>query len=224
MSVCVVFLLRYLCILYYYRLIRLIIVFFKQKVSYEVRISDWSSDVCSSDLNRNSEIRDRSRTQQPNLAPGDGDDSGFKAVACRAPVDDQWNPPAEACGDMACACGADPAAGVGGRGGEGLSHRRQEVAHRRMGGRTNRYGGQAGRDYRGDAALRPQRADERERPGPETNGERPGRVVELRDKFRLFQRQDLGDEQIGRAACRERVWQYGDNTVGEVEVTKTKSR
>src|SRR3546814_8955943 len=25
--------------------------FFKQKTAYEVRISDWSSDVCSSDLN-----------------------------------------------------------------------------------------------------------------------------------------------------------------------------
>src|SRR3546814_20138377 len=27
-----------------------LIVFFKQKTAYEVRISDWSSDVCSSDL------------------------------------------------------------------------------------------------------------------------------------------------------------------------------
>src|SRR3546814_6066415 len=27
-----------------------ILVFFKQKTSYEMRISDWSSDVCSSDL------------------------------------------------------------------------------------------------------------------------------------------------------------------------------
>src|SRR3546814_10278458 len=26
--------------------------FFKQKSAYEMRISDWSSDVCSSDLNR----------------------------------------------------------------------------------------------------------------------------------------------------------------------------
>src|SRR3546814_2388782 len=29
----------------------LIIFFFKQKTAYEMRISDWSSDVCSSDLN-----------------------------------------------------------------------------------------------------------------------------------------------------------------------------
>src|SRR3546814_11262940 len=29
---------------------RLLVFFFKQKTAYEVRISDWSSDVCSSDL------------------------------------------------------------------------------------------------------------------------------------------------------------------------------
>src|SRR3546814_10328761 len=28
-----------------------VFLFFKQKTAYEVRISDWSSDVCSSDLN-----------------------------------------------------------------------------------------------------------------------------------------------------------------------------
>src|SRR3546814_9999391 len=32
------------CLLFY------IIFFFKQKTAYEMRISDWSSDVCSSDL------------------------------------------------------------------------------------------------------------------------------------------------------------------------------
>src|SRR3546814_2989027 len=32
------------------RLNRLLFFFFKQKTAYEVRISDWSSDVCSSDL------------------------------------------------------------------------------------------------------------------------------------------------------------------------------
>src|SRR3546814_5707433 len=30
--------------------IRLSVFFFKQKTAYEMRISDWSSDVCSSDL------------------------------------------------------------------------------------------------------------------------------------------------------------------------------
>src|SRR3546814_9843338 len=31
--------------------------FFKQKTAYEMRISDWSSDVCSSDLERHPELR-----------------------------------------------------------------------------------------------------------------------------------------------------------------------
>src|SRR3546814_6766544 len=31
-------------------MIRLLFFFFKQKTAYEMRISDWSSDVCSSDL------------------------------------------------------------------------------------------------------------------------------------------------------------------------------
>src|SRR3546814_8070740 len=31
-------------------LFRIIFFFFKQKTAYEMRISDWSSDVCSSDL------------------------------------------------------------------------------------------------------------------------------------------------------------------------------
>src|SRR3546814_9732116 len=37
-----VYLLVYVCCLYFF--------FFKQKTAYEMRISDWSSDVCSSDL------------------------------------------------------------------------------------------------------------------------------------------------------------------------------
>src|SRR3546814_7101273 len=36
--------------------------FFKQKTAYEMRISDWSSDVCSSDL--------RSSTLSPMATPG----------------------------------------------------------------------------------------------------------------------------------------------------------
>src|SRR3546814_5482483 len=31
-------------------IVRLVVIFFKQKTAYEMRISDWSSDVCSSDL------------------------------------------------------------------------------------------------------------------------------------------------------------------------------
>src|SRR3546814_8278995 len=38
-------------IMYLYVLLPLLhLVFFKQKTAYEMRISDWSSDVCSSDL------------------------------------------------------------------------------------------------------------------------------------------------------------------------------
>src|SRR3546814_2929644 len=33
--------------------------FFKQKTAYEMRISDWSSDVCSSDLRRDVDRADR---------------------------------------------------------------------------------------------------------------------------------------------------------------------
>src|SRR3546814_9379180 len=37
---------------YIHLLIRLFVFLFKQKTAYEMRISDWSSDVCSSDLCR----------------------------------------------------------------------------------------------------------------------------------------------------------------------------
>src|SRR3546814_9653979 len=38
--------------------------FFKQKTAYEMRISDWSSDVCSSDLRRSPLLHDR-RSAEP---------------------------------------------------------------------------------------------------------------------------------------------------------------
>src|SRR3546814_5066555 len=42
---------------YFYYLLVLLFFFFKQKTAYEMRISDWSSDVCSSDLGRRGEAR-----------------------------------------------------------------------------------------------------------------------------------------------------------------------
>src|SRR3546814_5963125 len=36
---------------------RIIVFFFKQKTAYEMRISDWSSDVCSSDLTNDASAR-----------------------------------------------------------------------------------------------------------------------------------------------------------------------
>src|SRR3546814_10555834 len=39
--------------------------FFKQKTAYELRISDWSSDVCSSDLDLHGTNRDRRSWDAP---------------------------------------------------------------------------------------------------------------------------------------------------------------
>src|SRR3546814_5289744 len=39
-----------ICPLWSYWFVTLFFFFFKQKTAYEMRISDWSSDVCSSDL------------------------------------------------------------------------------------------------------------------------------------------------------------------------------
>src|SRR3546814_3614472 len=47
MYVCCVVVLLLLCL---YVVFFCVVFFFKQKTAYEMRISDWSSDVCSSDL------------------------------------------------------------------------------------------------------------------------------------------------------------------------------
>src|SRR3546814_9744994 len=46
-----------ICILYDFVFFSFIVFFFKQKTAYEMRISDWSSDVCSSDLSRRADQR-----------------------------------------------------------------------------------------------------------------------------------------------------------------------
>src|SRR3546814_4312098 len=48
--------------------------FFKQKTAYEMRISDWSSDVCSSDL-RVLHQQLPARIAQPTLGHTDGNDT-----------------------------------------------------------------------------------------------------------------------------------------------------
>src|SRR3546814_11875945 len=54
--------------------------FFKQKTAYELRISDWSSDVCSSDLDR------RPRPHGPcGLRRGVRPPAGGPARQCRSP-------------------------------------------------------------------------------------------------------------------------------------------
>src|SRR3546814_6580156 len=45
------FLIVYMCKLFHFVFVCCVFFFFKQKTAYEMRISDWSSDVCSSDLN-----------------------------------------------------------------------------------------------------------------------------------------------------------------------------
>src|SRR3546814_2559801 len=52
-----------------FSLIDVFIFFFKQKTAYEVRISDWSSDVCSSDL-RISLLRGAFRVEQVEILLG----------------------------------------------------------------------------------------------------------------------------------------------------------
>src|SRR3546814_13066449 len=44
--------------------------FFKQKTAYEMRISDWSSDVCSSDLSREVGCRADPFRHAPSARPG----------------------------------------------------------------------------------------------------------------------------------------------------------
>src|SRR3546814_2069588 len=62
----------------------LILFFFKQKTAYEMRISDWSSDVCSSDLARDIPVVDDEGPVEP----------GLSLVEHRAP-DDAGHPGAE---------------------------------------------------------------------------------------------------------------------------------
>src|SRR3546814_7236793 len=54
---------------------QLIFFFFKQKTAYEMRIRDWSSDVCSSDLaeadSRHQRQRDDHRIAEPVMVPPD---------------------------------------------------------------------------------------------------------------------------------------------------------
>src|SRR3546814_1170618 len=65
----------------YARIVFFFFFFFKQKTAYEMRISDWSSDVCSSDLTARAQARgpDSFRSQAPargcdragSIPPGD---------------------------------------------------------------------------------------------------------------------------------------------------------
>src|SRR3546814_1359922 len=71
-----------LCIMFVY----FYFFFFKQKTAYEMRISDWSSDVCSSDLPRLSLAVRRSARHSPgaSAAPSPSPSAGSPAEIGRA--------------------------------------------------------------------------------------------------------------------------------------------
>src|SRR3546814_13719124 len=51
--------------------------FFKQKTAYEMRISDWSSDVCSSDLPKEISKLEKFYASATPVVPGGSDQSGL---------------------------------------------------------------------------------------------------------------------------------------------------
>src|SRR3546814_2579469 len=62
--------------------------FFKQKTAYELRISDWSSDVCSSDLGDAQRQAERDRTAPLGARPersGGWRAGGYFASRCKEP-------------------------------------------------------------------------------------------------------------------------------------------
>src|SRR3546814_5600621 len=61
----------------------LLFFFFKQKTAYEMRISDWSSDVCSSDLLRG--LLDRVLEKAPSCQ--DAIEEPTRMLICRAPAE-----------------------------------------------------------------------------------------------------------------------------------------
>src|SRR3546814_4624178 len=81
--------------------------FFKQKTAYEMRISDWSSDVCSSDLRRDStalftpgpqaeaiqiQINDRCRIQRQHLAQYQQIGRASLGKECVSTCRSRWSP------------------------------------------------------------------------------------------------------------------------------------
>src|SRR3546814_9452747 len=65
------------CLLFFSFLSVFVFFFFKQKTAYEMRISDWSSDVCSSDLlDRAEQLDDRLPGGHQGRPPRDRDGGG----------------------------------------------------------------------------------------------------------------------------------------------------
>src|SRR3546814_6138558 len=97
--------------------------FFKQKTAYEMRISDWSSDVCSSDLSNPPRAPALEARWTPERVRGDGNsviDVGFDVrislTAGRSRANINVNKRARGCGDDRYARPSSTAArGVHGR-------------------------------------------------------------------------------------------------------------
>src|SRR3546814_5019913 len=73
--------------------------FFKQKTAYEMRISDWSSDVCSSDLTRHCD-RLRARTGFPLTKPSSL--NRFAGVLRPVQADNRFKTPSNQIGRASC--------------------------------------------------------------------------------------------------------------------------
>src|SRR3546814_12694496 len=73
------------CLASFLMIFMLFIFFFKQKTAYEMRISDWSSDVCSSDLPRLTGVPARVQYPPPATAIVRRDRDRTRARAARRP-------------------------------------------------------------------------------------------------------------------------------------------
>src|SRR3546814_6317444 len=69
-----------MCVLLYF------FFFFKQKTAYEMRISDWSSDVCSSDLLDLKEAAEIARTDGEDILGKMRDPFNETMRGCRKPI------------------------------------------------------------------------------------------------------------------------------------------
>src|SRR3546814_19745309 len=114
--------------MYWFMLYRFF-VFFKQKTAYEMRISDWSSDVCSSDL------------EGPVRGGLACIEEGERAAAARERDDvvDRRDEP----GDVRHVRERDEAGAVGDRGREGVDGPQPFVVHRHRAEHGARAGGEA---------------------------------------------------------------------------------
>src|SRR3546814_3080722 len=63
-----------------------VVFFFKQKTAYEMRISDWSSDVCSSDLRRVPHDAQDGRVWRQSVEVGYGEPGRLRGRQRRRPV------------------------------------------------------------------------------------------------------------------------------------------